>query len=308
MRQRDQAVAQNLRKRLKSFERLKQSLPGLRSTARREVLIEQLVESIRRIKYIAAICSRDVCPSRADPHSDQFDPLKAALLHKRAGDIDEASWLVFLSVHFGKHNRTGWRLSREVYGRLGDSKIWDWPRTSGSPVRFRRWLATNEARLIWPFSNHRKYQSLDAWNASGTGAAVDSYVSWIMRFGNHRLLIQDAERATNGTAEDVFDYLYRSMSAVVSFGRLAKFDFLTMLGKLELAEIEPGSAYLQKSSGPIAGARLLLQGHTNRLTSTSELDDCLVDLGSHLGVGMQVIEDALCNWQKSPDRFRSFRG
>ena len=32
-----------------------------------------------------------------------------------------------------------------------------------------------------------------------------------------------------------------------------------------------------------------------------------MELGADLGVGMQVLEDALCNWQKSPDRFTPSR-
>jgi hypothetical protein len=31
-------------------------------------------------------------------------------------------------------------------------------------------------------------------------------------------------------------------------------------------------------------------------------------LDRDLGVGMAVMEDALCNWQKSPDRFVHFKG
>ena len=32
------------------------------------------------------------------------------------------------------------------------------------------------------------------------------------------------------------------------------------------------------------------------------------DLDLRLQVGMQVFEDALCNWQKSPVHFEHFRG
>jgi hypothetical protein len=38
------------------------------------------------------------------------------------------------------------------------------------------------------------------------------------------------------------------------------------------------------------------------------LEEWLVQLGAGLGVGMQVLEDALCNWQKSPVQFKRFRG
>ena len=101
-----------------------------------------------------------------------------------------------------------------------------------------------------------------------------------------------------------FYYLYNSMQPVASFGRLARFDYLAMLGKLGLAPIEPGSTILQGSGGPLAGARLLF----GKDASASDLDSWLLELESDLHVGMQVSEDALCNWQKSPREFRPFRG
>jgi hypothetical protein len=81
-----------------------------------------------------------------------------------------------------------------------------------------------------------------------------------------------------------------------------------MLGKLELARIEPGSPYLEGSTGPLAGARLLFSGSNTADISSQDLDSRSVELGDALGVGMQVVEDALCNWQKSPGKFVPFRG
>jgi hypothetical protein len=40
----------------------------------------------------------------------------------------------------------------------------------------------------------------------------------------------------------------------------------------------------------------------------STLEDWLRDLDAKLQVGMQVMEDSICNWQKSPTRFVHFRG
>jgi hypothetical protein len=94
----------------------------------------------------------------------------------------------------------------------------------------------------------------------------------------------------------------------VGFGRLAKFDFLTMLGKLGIAPIEPGSAYLSGATGPLSGARLLFGGNADAKLNARELDVRLVRLDNYLNVGMQVLEDSLCNWQKSPRKFISFRG
>jgi hypothetical protein len=77
-----------------------------------------------------------------------------------------------------------------------------------------------------------------------------------------------------------------------------------MLSKLGLAQVEPGSTYMNGSTGPLRGARLLFGGNY----AAPDLDGWLVDLDGELHVGMQVLEDALCNWQKSPEIFKSFRG
>jgi hypothetical protein len=97
------------------------------------------------------------------------------------------------------------------------------------------------------------------------------------------------------------------MRVVTRFGRTARFDYLTMVDKLGLAPITPGSAYLQGSTGPVEGARLLFGGSRTAVLSPTELDRWLGDLDARLHVGMQVLEDALCNWQKSPGRFEAFR-
>jgi hypothetical protein len=313
VRRKDASLARQLATALQSFDRQKIQLPGIRNSARRDAFIEQLIESIHRIKYIDLIRTRDVSRLRADPNSDLFDPLKAAVFHLRQGNIDEAFWLVFLSVHFGRNRRTGWRLARDVYGALGTGPTWSWRRVSANPRSFRQWLAAHRGTLQGGdgvdrhFGNHRKYQSLDAHSASGTGAAVESYVRWVGPPRTHPQLIRDAQGAVGADPRKVFDYLYRSMKAVSSFGRTARFDYLTMVGKLHLAPIEPGSTYMPGATGPLSGARLLF-GRPNE--GAANLDNRLMQLDGHLklGFGMQVLEDALCNWQKSPAKFVPFRG
>ena len=68
-----------------------------------------------------------------------FDPERAALFHTRNGNPDEAIWLIFLSIHFGKHGRHGWRMLRDVYSGLGAAR-WSWDRVSAQPGVFRKWL------------------------------------------------------------------------------------------------------------------------------------------------------------------------
>ena len=80
-----------------------------------------------------------------------------------------------------------------------------------------------------------------------------------------------------------------------------------MVGKLDLAPIEPGSTYMPGATGPLTGARLLFG---KPKATAAALDGQLVLLNAYLKLrfGMQVLEDALCNWQKSPAKFVPFRG
>lgn len=313
MRPKESNLALEIEAGLRTFHREIRPLPGIQTTANRGAFVEQLIESIRRIRYVSVISKRDLSVLRADPSSELFDPLRAAALRQHQGQIEEAFWLVFLFVHFGKNRRTGWRLARDVYGSLGGAASWDWARTSSHPKGFRRWLAAHQATLQGGdgiprhFGNHRKYESLDAASPRGTGAAVESYVKWIRPPKTHQMLIQEAQKQGDGNPRNAFSYLYRSMNDVARFGRTAKFDYLTMAGKLGLAPIEPGSTYMQGATGPLAGARLLFGG--SKRTATV-LDAWLVQLEAHLKLyfGMQVLEDALCNWQKSPGKFKPFRG
>lgn len=312
MRPRDKQRAAALVVALNRFHSRNYPLPGIQNRAHREALVEQFLESIHRVEYVARILQRPISPRRADPSNDAFDPLKAAILHQQAGDLDEAFWLVFIFVHFGKSAKTGWRLARDVYGALG-GQPWTWTRISPNPGAFRKWLASHQLTLQGrdsverQFGNHRRYLSIDATSRSGTGAAFVSYVDWVGLTRIHRTRIEQAVADAKGDPRAAFHRLYRSMAAVKSFGRLARFDYLTMLGKLNLAPIEPGSTYMVGATGPAAGARLLF-GDSNAQLTNRELDSRLLQLGQIAKVGMQVLEDALCNWQKSPSKFVPFRG
>jgi hypothetical protein len=308
VRPRDRELANQLTAGLENFDKTRRGLPGLRNAERRNVFLEQLLESIHRVKFVEAIGARDLSDSRADPNSELFDPLKAAILHKRRGNIEEAFWLVFLFVHFGKHARAGWRYAREIYGRLGGEGLWNWASTSADPAAFRAWLRAHYDTLRREgvpggFGNHRKYESLNADSATGTGAAVETYVRWVNPPRTHQEVMAEALREASGDSRAAFDLLYDSMEAVARFGRTARFDYLTMVGKLRLAPIEPGSTYMNGATGPVKGAQLLFGGGNPK-----QLDSWLVDLEAELHVGMQVLEDSLCNWQKSPGRFEPFRG
>ena len=301
-----QRKAEELATALKDFSENQRKLPGVMAEAPRETLAMQMVASLRRVDYTDIIRSRDVSPNRADPESPMFDPERAAVWHARAGRLDEAIWLVFLATHFGKHLTHRWRRLRDVYSGLGDG-VWTWERVSADVVALRSWLRDNRHRIGGGFGNHRKYESLDANSQSGTGSVVESYVEWIGPERSHARRIAALVRAGGNDPHSIFDHFYYSMS-VARFGRLGKLDFLALLGRLDLAPISPGSAYLAGSTGPLRGARLLFGGVPTARLSPETLENWLGELDAELRIGMQVMEDCLCNWQKSPTRFIYFRG
>jgi len=307
MRPRDRQQAQTIDGALTLHHVAVRALPGIGPATLRAVFIDQVFDSIHRVEYARRLVGMTLGANRSDPNVAEFDPLKAAVLQHRQGNVEEACWLVFLFVHFGRDRSGGWGYVRSVFGRLGTGQPWDWASVSANLATFRAWLAANMDALKSRgagFGNHRKYMSLDAYAPAGTGAAVDTYVGWVLDGKGHAALLADALDSVGGDPKAAFDVLYRSMQRVAGFGRTARFDYLTMLGKLGIAGIEPGRAYLTGATGPVKGANLLFGG-TNK---PSTLDDWLVELDASLGIGMQVLEDALCNWQKSPGRYVAFRG
>lgn len=313
MRPQDSTLAQRLAASLVAFDKERCRLLGIHEKAAFETFIEQLLESIHRVKYVSILKARKLSEQSADPDNEIFDPLKAAILHHRSGNIDESFWLVFLLTHFGKHRKAGWQYVRDIYGCLGEGNTWSWTRISHNVTGFRKWLhrhgdSIKSKPVHGGFGNHRKYESLDAYSPNGTGAAIESYVGWVGPLRSHESLLETAYQHSGGNPKVAFDYLFNSMSTVVRFGRTARFDYLTMVGHIGLANIEPGSAYLRNSTGPIHGAKLLFCGKKSTSIETATLEGRLIELDSYLEVGMQVLEDTLCNWQKRPESFRKFRG
>lgn len=295
----NQRLAQYLRQR---------PIPGLSDAARRSTFIEQVVDSERRIEFIRQIRSRPIDPRRRDPASPLFDPIRAALLCVSEGEFDEACWLIFLAIHCGKHGKDGWRLVREIYAGPRPGAEWTMARVNGNFAGFDHWLASRYA--VWTatdtsprFGNHRKYETLDPTSASSTTAVIRSYLDWANAQVDHQTRFNRAIDAADGDRVIAFNQVYKSMSAVIRFGRLAKFDYLCMLGKCGLTDIYPGHPYLAGATGPRAGATRLF-GFSDLPRSTQ----AAVALANALEIGMQSIEDAMCNWDKNPDANVRFRG
>ena len=290
---------------LKIYSDEVRNLPGIDNALAAHTLAMQFIASIRREEYYHLLQRRSISAVRADPSHAGFDAERAVVYQIQRRNLDEASWLVFLMIHFGKPASTGWLRVRDIYGMLGEG-VWTWDSVVRDPGRFATWLAQNWQHVRGGFGNHRKYESLNPTSRRNTGLVVQSYIDWVGPNG-HEAFFGDAVRRLGNNPFVIFDRLFHEMS-VVSFGRLGKFDYLSMIGRYNVAPVLAGSAYLPGATGPASGARLLFDGARNGQSSIQELQIALSDLDQHLEVGMQVFEDALCNWQKSPQSFVHFRG
>lgn len=314
MRANDRQHAERIKRQLRRYSGSVEPLPGIESSASLDTFVFQIIESIRRVRYVSEVAARPISPLRLNPSSDLFDPIRAAIVLHRAGQFDEAGWLIFLFTHFGKNLKSGYRLLRDVYGRLGVQGNWSWKRTSNDAFGFRQWLDKHSLALKSDqtghraFGNHRKYQSLDAWKENGTGSAVESYITLIKRAGGHQEFFAQALTSSNGDGRAAFRRLYKQMDAVKSFGRTAKFDYLSMVGKTSLALIEPDSVYFGAATGPVSGAKLLFHGDESARISVRDLEQSADALADAIEIGKQPMEDSLCNWQKSPTTPVRFRG
>lgn len=265
----------------------------------------QLIDSLQRVSYVQAVRARPVSAARANPQSPSFDPIRAAVALS-VGQVEEAFWLVFLATHCGRNLRTEWQLAAELYG-ASQEVPWTWARVVSDPQSYADWIEDQYKNFAGKFGNHRKYESLKP-GPKGTGAVVRSYVDWIAGYGSHAAMVAQAQAQTKGDARRAFNVLYEEMRAVLRFGRTGRFDYLTMLGKVGLANIDADSTYMNEATGPKRGARLLFDGQIDSNTGARILEARVATLEHHLGVGMQVMEDAMCNWQKSPNRYVRFRG
>ena len=278
---------------LARYESEVRTLPGIAADGRRSEFVAHLVDSGHGSDSLRALAASHTDGGCSDPSSEEFNPLCAAVSHHRRGDIEEACWLVFLATAFDISPVHGWDIVAAVYRRGNEPGLWDWDAASTDVVLLREWLQRNRWRFASRvFGNHRKFETLK--DHIGIGRTIESYVAWVHGAGSHRAQMDKARRAA-----DPFGALVGSMKGIWRFGRLARFDYLCCREALRITEYAPRKAYLKGATGPLEGAQIMYGAANGTWAGDSRvLDDRLVELEGYLNVGFDVLEDALCGWQK----------
>ena len=279
-----------LRTRLGEFQKSCE-LAGLDTEESRARLVEKVVDSEKKLR---ALSMRKFAGS-IDPSGRDFHPLKAIVKHFEAGDHDEAVWLAFLTTHFGQEARKTIRL---FYGKFGQGQ-WNWEAVCHDPSAVGEWMASNPKKVKrLKFGNHRKHETNNPTSSVGTAGVIQSFSEWVKQTG-HGSPYRALRAAANGKMpKAAFDNAYHKIS-VTRFGRTAKFDFLCLLGNLGVLEVSPPHCYLAEGTGPKRGAVQMVTGK-KKGRITAEVEKTMRRLRKHLGVPVEAMEDALCNWQKHP--------
>ena len=268
-------------------------LPGLNTHDSRERFVEKLVHSELKLR---ALSMRKFGGS-ANPHKKDFHPLKAIVDLIEKGQRDEAVWLAFLTTHFG--GPAARKTIRLFYGKFGKGRR-DWATVRKNTDEIRLWMTSHPKKVKrLRFANHRKYETNNPNNPVGTAAVIYSFREWVKRNGRglpYKALRSVAKSSTS--PERGFDQAYLKLD-VTRFGRTAKFDFLCLLGNLKILDVSPPHCYLAEATGPKSGALLMVIGKKSGRVTT-EVEATILELRNHLGVPVEVMEDALCVWQKRP--------
>ena len=261
--------------------------PGLKNREDRDRFTACLAVAVADLARLAS--GQTVLSTIPGPASP-FNPFGEI---KRLGrtDLKEATWLAFLATHVGwdRPDSCG-----ALYGGLGRQPGWTWDAVSSDRgTGFSRWMDGSWQQLsrLAPFGNHRKYLTHRPSAPVSTRDTVRSFAAWT---GEQRWPWE----AGVGSPEAAFDRLYSSLDAVAGFGRTARYDYLRLLGLLGLASVWPGRCYLEGASGPRRGAALMFLGRGPEGVPVSWLEERCADLAGGLGVDLQAVEDAVCNWQK----------
>ena len=273
------------------------NLNGKIDGLRLNVLAKQTYDSIRRIEiYKAYKTKANKSVKNKEPFSHTSNPF---ILAQRSDlGMQDRLWILYLATYFGKSNKSGWTLfNRAAFKK--DGSLIRFAEVKNDLDSYFQFLSSFDFFADCDYSNHRKFTAKKLIGPNGVFKSLEFFVN------NIELFISENEKD--------FHEMYVLAKKIPGFGRLAGFDFTSTLVKCGLNVSEPNSMYANHSTGPLDGLKLLLK-LTNNSTSSSSQIKLSADLmdwflkNTKIFMTGQVLEDAICNWQKSTTNYKRYTG
>lgn len=258
----------------------------------------QTNDSIKRIEIYQLYKERALkAEEQSSSYFHTFVPF--VLCQRPSLSSEDKAWFLYLATYFGKSAKSKWELFKRAAFDLDNNLI------SVSTVlrdreKYYRHLHHIDFFRNATFSNHRKYtvKKLEGYNG---------FIKSANHFLDNLLMFVPPNDIS-------FDEMYRLSLEIPNFGRMAAFDFTASFCKCDLNVEEPKSMYLINSTGPLAGLGDFLALSGKKIFSKEEkvkLGNNLLNWflsNSHIYMVAQVLEDAICNWQKSPRKYVRYFG
>lgn len=132
---------------LLSFSRQVRPLPGISGDAARKRLARLIVEITTNEGLFTGADHSVSTVAITDSHQKTFDPQAAARILFSENQVEEACWLIFLSVYVGKQPGEDSELFRNIYNGLSSGFEWTWQAITKNPLVFKSWLLEKQSAL-----------------------------------------------------------------------------------------------------------------------------------------------------------------
>lgn len=260
-------------------------------------LARQTNDSIRRIDIYRSYRERAI---HAVNKGLDFNHTSIPFVLAQRSDLSQNNrlWILYLATYFGKSNQSGWELfNRATFDEKKSIMLFHDIQKDLS--YYFKYLASFDFFDRCSYSNHRKFTAKRLTGEKGVFESMEYFVKNINQYSfEHKI---------------DFHSIYKAAQKVPNFGRLAAFDFASSLVKCGFDVAEPESMYVENSTGPLNAIGLLLRLTNSDSSSKAKFQLCS-DLmkwfqkNSNIFMVGQVLEDAVCNWQKNPSTYIWYKG
>jgi len=261
------------------------------------ILARQTHDSIRRIDIYESYKKRAF---KAVNEKQNFIDTSIPFVLAQRADLSQINkvWVLYIATYFGKSSISKWELfNRATFDKKRSIMLFE--NIQKDLSKYINYLSSFNFFDGCTYSNHRKFTAKRLTGEKGVFGSMEYFVKNIDQY----------------SVENKMDFhtMYKLAEKIPNFGRLAAFDFSSSLVKCGLNIEEPQSMYAEHSTGPLDAIDLLVR-LTNQKYSRNDKFKLCSDLmrwfqeNSNIFMIGQVLEDALCNWNKNTSKYIKYRG